>query len=205
MLPAKAKRVTEDAYLERERASLDKHELIHGEIVAMAGGSPKHNAIALNVGTAFKNRLRGRKCVVFSSDQRINVEATGMYTYADASTTGDRPRFHAKYQDNLLNPKVIVEVLSDATEAYDRGAKFAHYQRIVSLAEYVLVSQDERRVDHFRRIENGQWILTVYEGDDAIITFPALGCEVPLSELYEDTELLDAPDETEEPEAPGLP
>ena len=199
MLPAMLKRVTEDEYLESERASLDKHELIHGEIVAMAGGSPKHNAIALNVGTAFKNRLRGRKCLVFSSDQRINVEATGLYTYADASTTCDRPRFHPKYQDNLLNPKVIVEVLSDSTEAYDRGAKFAHYQRIASLAEYLLVSQDERRVDHFRRLENGQWILTVYEGDAAVIAFPALGCEVPLAELYEDTELLDDARESEPP------
>ncbi|MEO7329707.1 MAG: Uma2 family endonuclease [Minicystis sp.] len=190
-------RVTEDEYLARERRSLDKHELIHGVVVAMAGASPKHNAIALNVGAALKNRLRGRRCCVFNSDQRINIEATGLYTYADTSTTCERPQFHPKYQDNLLNPQVIVEVLSKAAEAYDRGAKFAHYQRIASLAEYVLVSQAERRVDHYRRIESGQWILTVYEGDAAIIAFPALGCEVPLSELYEDTDLLDEAGESE--------
>ena len=195
MEPAERTRATEEEYLLRERASRDKHELIHGEIVAMPGGSPKRNAITSNVNRALGNRLASRRCLVFSSDQRIHVEGTGLYTYADVSVLTDRPRFHPKYADNLLNPTVIFEVLSGSTEGYDRGAKFAHYRRISSLAEHVLVAQDDHRVDHYRRIETGQWLLTVYEGDAAVVAFPALGCEVPLAEMYENVDLLE-PDES---------
>jgi Uma2 family endonuclease len=199
MQPARRTLVTEEAYLERERQSLDKHELIQGEIVAMPGGSPKHNAIAMNLGRALGNRLAARRCLVFSSDQRIHVEATGLYTYADVSVVTERPRFHPKFPDNLVNPTVVFEVLSGSTEAYDRGAKFAHYRRIPSLAEYVLVAQDERRLDHYCRIETGQWLLTEYEGDATVAAFPALGCEIPLGEVYQNVDLLDPPD----PEAAG--
>jgi Uma2 family endonuclease len=182
---------TEDEYLERERRSETKNELNHGAIVAMAGATPKHNAIAMNVGSALKARLKGRRCLVFSSDQRVHVEATGLFTYPDVTVVCDKPQFHPKDKDTLLNPKVLVEVLSSSTEAYDRGAKFAHYQSIRSLEEYVLVTQVGKRVDHFRRLETGQWLLTVSEGDDAVLVLPGLGCEIPLSEIYENTDLLD--------------
>jgi Uma2 family endonuclease len=191
MRPAQQIRATEEEYLALERTGLDKHELLHGEIVAMAGGSPKHNAITSNVSRALGNRVAARGCLVFSSDQRIHIEGTGLYTYADVSVTCDKPRFHPKHPDNLLNPKVIVEVLSGSTEGYDHGAKFAHYQRLASLAEYVLVAQDERRVDHYRRLETGQWLLTVHEGDAAVVALPALGCEVSFGEIYENVERLD--------------
>jgi Uma2 family endonuclease len=193
MEPAAQIPMTAEEYLEREERSLEKHELIHGEMVAMSGGSPKHNAISVNVSHALMNRLAARRCAVLSSDQRIHVEGTGLFTYADVPVTCDRPRFHPKHRDNFINPRVIVEVLSPSTEGYDRGAKFAHYQRISSLAEYVLVSQDEPRVDHYRRLETGQWILTVSEGASAVVVLPALGCEVPLAEIYENLDLYDPP------------
>jgi Uma2 family endonuclease len=186
-----AYQLTEDEYLERERHSETKHELVGGMIMAMAGASPRHNAIAGNIIGVLKQRLRGRRCLVLPSDQRVHVESTGLFTYPDVTVVCDRPRFHPKDADTLVNPKVLVEILSASTEAYDRGAKFAHYQSIGSLEEYVLVTQAPRRVEHFRRLESGQWLLTVCEGDDAILELPGLGCEVRLAEIYEDIELLD--------------
>ncbi len=182
--------VTEDEYLERERQEERKSEFVNGEIVAMAGGSPRHNAIAANVVRAVGNRLSGRRCIVFTSDQRIHVPATGLYTYPDASVACDGPRFLDKARDTLVNPKVLVEVLSSSTEAYDRGAKFAHYRSIPSLEEYILILQDQMRVEHYRRIEPGQWLLTEYQGEDASV--PVLGLDVPLREIYANLDLLEA-------------
>lgn len=190
--------VTEDEYLGLERAAETKHELVNGEIVAMAGGSPRHNAIAANVSGVLRTQLKDRPCIVFSSDQRIHVEATGLYTYADVSVTCDRPRFHPKHKDTLLNPRVIVEVLSDSTEGYDRGAKFAHYRGLPSFQEYLLISQHVALVEHYLRLETGQWILTAYQGETAIVKLPSLDCELPLAEVYDKLHLL-AP----EPPAPS--
>jgi Uma2 family endonuclease len=183
--------LTADEYLERERPRDEKHELVHGVEIAMAGGTPRHNVIAMNLGAALKQRLRGRRCLVFPSDQRVHVEATGLFTYPDLTVVCDRPRFHPNGRDTLVNPRLVVEVLSSSTEAYDRGAKFAHYQSIASLEEYVLVSQTPERVEHYRRLETGQWLLTVSEGEGAVLVLPGLGCDVPLAEIYAGTELLD--------------
>ena len=183
--------IAAEDYLARERASDTKHELVNGVIVAMAGASPRHVLIATNLTVALGNALASRPCVVLGSDQRVLVEATGLYTYPDVTVVCERPRFDPKDATTLVNPLVIVEVLSDSTEAYDRGAKFAHYRSVTSLAEYVLVAQAERRVEHYRRLEGGQWVLTVYEDDDAKVAFPALGTELTLREIYVKVELLD--------------
>jgi Uma2 family endonuclease len=182
--------VTEDEYLAHELGSEAKHELINGVIVAMAGTSREHNAIAGNIVSALGALLKQRRCLVFPSDQRVHVEATGLFTYPDVSVACDGLRFHAKNRDTLLNPVVLVEVLSDSTEAYDRGAKFAHYRTIPSLLEYVLVSQHEHKIEHYRRLETGQWVLTVYEGDGAAAELPALGCSLSLAEVYDKLDLL---------------
>lgn len=181
--------VSEDEYIAFERASEAKHELVNGVIVAMAGASRAHDAITGSVVRALGNLLEGRRCLVFPSDMRIHCESTGLYTYPDATVACAPLRFHPRYDDTLLNPKMIVEVLSDATEAYDRGAKFAHYRTIPSLMEYVLVSQHERKVEHYLRLETGQWVLTIYEGD-ARVALPTLGLEVPLASLYDQLDLL---------------
>ncbi|MEO5728889.1 MAG: Uma2 family endonuclease [Byssovorax sp.] len=182
--------VSEDDYLEYELQSEAKHELIHGVIVAMAGASREHNAIAGNIVGLVGALLKERRCLVFPSDQRVHVEATGLFTYPDVSVACDGLRFHPKNRDTLLNPCLLVEVLSDSTEAYDRGAKFAHYRAIPSLLEYVLVSQHEHRIEHYRRLDTGQWVLTVYEGDNAAAELPALGCALSLAEVYDKLDLL---------------
>jgi Uma2 family endonuclease len=182
--------VTEDDYLELERRAEAKHELINGVILAMAGASPVHNAIAGNIARALGTLLKNRRCLVFPSDQRVHVEATGLYTYPDVTVACDELRFHPKDRDTLLNPRLIVEVLSDATEAYDRGAKFGDYRTIPSLLEYVLVSQHEHRIEHYRRLDTGQWVLTTSDGDAASVALPALGCELPVAEVYAKLDLL---------------
>lgn len=182
--------VTGDEYIAQERRAATKHELIHGEVVAMAGGSPRHNAITANVTRALGTLLKQRPCIVFSSDQRVYVEETGLYTYPDVTVTCDGPRFHPTHTDTLLNPRLIVEVLSDSTEAYDRGAKFGHYRALSSFQEYLLVSQHGPNIDHYLRLETGQWVLSVYKGDTAMVKLPSLGCDLPLSEVYEKIELL---------------
>lgn len=182
--------VTEDEYFALERASDAKHELVNLKIVAMPNTSPRHNVIVANVAGALGNLLVSRPCLVLPSPQRIHVEATGLYTYADVSVTCDRPRFHPKHKDTLLNPRLVVEVLSDSTEAYDRGAKFAHYRGLPSFQEYLLISQHAALVEHYLRLDTGQWILTAYEGEAAIVKLPSLGCELPLSEVYDKLQLL---------------
>lgn len=189
---------TEEEYLRAERRSETKHEWRNGKIMAMAGGSPKHNVIAGNVLAALKAALRGRRCLVLPSDQRVHVVATGLYTYPDVTVTCDRPQFHTVDRDSLTNPRVIVEVLSKATEAYDRGRKFRHYQSIPSFVEYVLVSQTERRVEHFHRLETRQWLLTTVEGD-GVVALPALDCELRLADIYEDLDLLEEASESPAP------
>jgi Uma2 family endonuclease len=178
---------TEDEYVDLERRAETKSELVNGVIYAMSGAKPRHNAIALNIASELRARLRGSPCRAFASDQRIRSDATGLNTYADA-VVACPPSFHAKYTDALVNPKVIVEVLSSSTEDYDHGAKFAHYRTLPSFVEYVLVSQRRREVEHFRKLESGQWLLTVLEGDDAVLELPALGCAIPLREIYADTD-----------------
>lgn len=189
MQPAERRFYTEDEYIELERLAETKSEYIHGEIFAMAGGKPRHSALAVNIVGAILTRLRSRgsPCIVFGSDQRIRSDVTVMYTYADV-VVACAPRFHWKHTDTLTNPTVIVEVLSKSTEGYDRGAKFAHYQTMPGFAEYVLVSQSEHRIEHFKRLESGQWLLTTYQGDDAILELPALECSIPLGEIYAQTD-----------------
>ncbi len=185
--------VTEDDYLAYELQSEAKHELLHGVIVAMAGASREHNAIAGNIVRMLGALLKERRCLVFPSDQRVHVEATGLFTYPDVSVACDGLRFHPKNRDTLLNPCLLVEVLSESTEAHDRGAKFAHYRTIASLQEYVLVSQYERKIEHYRRIETGQWVLTVHEGEGAAAELPVVGCALSLAEVYDKLDLLTSP------------
>jgi Uma2 family endonuclease len=128
--------------------------------------------------------------VVFTSDQRVWVEATGLYTYPDVTVVCAEPIYHPKYRDTLSHPTLVVEILSTSTEAYDRGAKFAHYRRISDLAEYVLISQSHHRVEHHRRLDSGQWVLTEYEKANASVELPVLGCSISLTEIYDKADAL---------------
>ena len=156
MQPAERHLYTEDEYVELERRAETKSELVNGEIFAMAGAEPRHNVLAVNLSTEIRSRLRAREspCVVFNSDQRVRSDGTGINTYADVSVARS-PRFHAKYRDALVNPTVIVEVLSPTTRDWDTGGKFAHYRRILSLREVLFVSPEEKSVTHHRRNDDG--------------------------------------------------
>jgi Uma2 family endonuclease len=191
-------RVTPAEYLEYERRSEEKHEYLAGRIYAMAGGSPKHNLVCGNVVGALGDRLRGRPCVVLTSGQHVFVEATQLGTYPDVTVLCGHAVHNKDFPHSLVNPSILVEVLSPSTEAYDRGAKFDHYRRIETLREYVLVSTDRVAVDHYLRESDGTWRLTAFRGLDAKLRLPTVDAVVPLSELYEKIELV-APEGIEEP------
>ncbi len=188
MSTAPRERLTETQYLARERAAEEKHEYVNGEMVAMAGAKPRHNLLATNLTVCLGSRLRGGPCLTLNSDQRVHVSATGLYAYPDITVVCGHPEFRSDEPMVLLNPTLVVEVASQSTGDYDRGAKFAHYRRLPSLGEYVVVSTVERRVEHFRRLETGQWLMTEYT--EGAVALPALGIAVPIDEIYADIERL---------------
>lgn len=149
----------ESEYLEIERAAEFKSEFRDGEMFSMAGGSAMHSLIATNITGEVGMKLKGRPCVLFNSDLRLKVEATGLFTYPDLSVVCGPLRFAVPEQDTIVNPTVLVEVLSDSTEGYDRGKKFEHYRQIPTLRDYLLVSQKEPRIEAFARGEDGLWRL----------------------------------------------
>ncbi len=179
-----ATRLSEVEYLEIERKAEIKSEFYDGEMFAMSGGSRWHSIISSNVGRELGNALKGRGCVVFESNMRVKVEATGLYTYPDVSVSCEEQRFVDDEMDTLLNPAVIVEVLSESTEKYDRGQKFQQYQQIPSLQEYMLVSQQAARVELLVREGGGTWRLHQAEGLEAKITSPTLGVTLELREIF---------------------
>lgn len=183
MEPAQHERLSEAEYLERERLSDEKHELVNGELIAMAGASFGHALIATNIAGALRQRLAERPCRVVSADVRVNVAATGLYAYPDVIVICGRPEFHPKDSQTLRNPTILVEVLSDSTELYDRGAKFAHYQNLASLREYLLVSQKERVVERYERLDGGGWRYTRHTGG-AVVPLPSVETTLPLDEVY---------------------
>ncbi len=180
---AEKKRFTVHEYLETERDALEKHEYFDGEIRDMAGSSPEHALITANVSAALGMTLRGR-CLVFSSGMRLHVPATGLYTYADASVVCGKPEYRDEKRPppSLINPTLLVEVLSRTTEGYDRGGKFENYRRIPSFTDYLLITQDRVQVDHFTRQPNGSWNLRTYSRGQQV----PLPCEGQLTvdELY---------------------
>ena len=171
-------------YLQRERAGDTKHELLHGEIFAMAGGTPEHARLAMRVGSALGAQLLGRPCEVFSSDLLLRVLATGLATYPDLTVVCGKLERDPEDANTVVNPVVLIEVLSESTERYDRGEKFAHYRRIPSLKEYVLVSQHEPRIEVFQRNEDGtSWTLRVAEASESA-RLTSIGCELVVDGVY---------------------
>ena len=179
-----AQRLSEAEYLELERRAEFKSEFFDGEMFAMSGGSRWQSLISANVGRELGNGLKGRGCVVFESNMRVKVEATGLYAYPDVSVACEEQRFVDDEMDTLLNPTLIVEVLSESTEKYDRGEKFRQYQQIGSLKEYMLVSQHAPRVELFVRQGDRNWMLYQVEGSEGKITSPTLGVTLELAEVY---------------------
>lgn len=177
-------RLTPQQYLEIERAAETRNEYFDGQMYVMAGGSLRQSAIISNLAGELGAALRDRPCLVLLQGMRTSASADGLYTYPDVVVVCDEPKLLDDQQDTLMNPVLIIEVLTPSTEAYDRGFKFAQYRKIESLREYVLVSQSEPLVEVFRRQPNGQWVYSEFAGLDAVCAFESIKSRVPLTEIY---------------------
>jgi Uma2 family endonuclease len=185
MSSAAPQRLTAAEYLEIERAAEQKSEFFNGKMFAMAGASPEHFLIATNIAHELGNLLRGRPCRVFASDLRVKVSETGLYTYPDVVVVCGEMSLEEPERDTLLNPTLIVEVLSPSTEAYDRGDKFALFRRRASLRQYLLVAQDRPRIERFaRQGDTQEWVLTEASDAEGHITLLFPGCDLRLAEVY---------------------
>jgi Uma2 family endonuclease len=177
-------RYTPSQYLALERDAEFKHEYYDGYITAMAGGSPEHNQVAGNIFRKLGNQLEDRECVAYISDLRLLVSSTGLYTYPDVMVVCGEALFQKiEGVKTLLNPTMIVEVLSATTEAYDRGAKFAHYRQLSSLKEYVLVSQDKVLVERYTR-QGDDWVLSEFRSLADALRLRSIDCAISLREIY---------------------
>jgi Uma2 family endonuclease len=182
--------LTPQQYLEIERAAERRSEYYNGEMFLMAGGSKKHGKITENMSRALGNALEDKPCFAYSRDLRLWVAASGLYTYPDIMVVCEPEESSPDDPDSsLTNPSVIVEVLSPSTEGYDRGKKFGHYLKLPSLRDYILVSQEEVRIDHYTIKPGSNPVSILYLRLDDVLELPSIGVSIPLSEIYRKTDL----------------
>ena len=177
-------KVSAEEYLALDRAAEFRSELLDGEIVAMSGGSMRHSVLQVNLGGELRAALHGTPCQAFSNDLRVRV-STRTYTYPDLTVACGKPMLADGRQDVLLNPKVIFEILSPSTERYDRGIKLQHYRSIESLEDYILVAQDQIRIEQYTRGEGAIWTLRDYASADDNLAIPSIGVSLPVARIYE--------------------
>ncbi len=179
--------MTPEEYLAVERQNEYKSEYINGEVFAMTGASRRHNIITFNIAASLGPQLRGRPCEGYVNDMRVRVASRRDYAYAypDVVVIRGEPQFEDGHLDTLLNPTVIIEVLSESAERYDRVGKFVLYRDIGSLAEYVLVAQDEHRVEQYAKQPDGRWMLTDHRSPDAVVELASIQCTLALREVYD--------------------
>ena len=192
MAAAPREYLSPEEYLAFERRAETKHEYVDGVLVAMVGGSPTHSQIAMNAGVALAVQLRGRPCIVYNSDLKVGIAKLRAYAYPDVTVICGTPQFGENERDVLLNPLVIVEVLSPSTEHYDRTGKFLRYQRIPNFAEYLLIAQDKPLVELCSRQPDGMWEWLKVECLEATIAIPSLDCTLALADIYNNVEFADA-------------
>ncbi len=180
--------ISPDEYLERERRAEYKSEYFAGEIVAMAGAKRKHNLVTTNTSISLGTQLRDKPCELYSNGMRVQADGEKQYSYPDVVVVCGEPQFRDGREDTLLNPTVILEVLSPSTEAWDRGEKFLRSRQIASLMEYVLISQNERRVEQFTKQPDGSWHLTETTEDGAV-RLESVGCTLALDDIYNKVKL----------------
>jgi Uma2 family endonuclease len=175
---------TEEEYLAFEREAADKHELIDGEIVSMAGASRKHNLVGTNTTIALGVQLRGKRCEIYANDMRVRMKK-GRYSYPDVVVVCGEPKFADDEFDVLLNPVVVAEVLSKSTRFRDKTEKLETFQKMESIEEVLLIEQDILHVEHYIKQTPMQWLLRIYEELSDIIALDSIGCQVSLSEVYD--------------------
>ena len=181
--------ISPEEYLRLERQAEYKSEYLNGEIFAMSGASREHNLIAAHIVSELDQQLKGKPCEVYPSDMRLKVTATGLYTYPDAIVVCGEPKFEDAYVDTLLNPTFLVEVLSQSTERYDRIAKTSYYRTLDSLAEHLLVAQDEVRLEQYVKQANGQWLQFEYTSLDSVADLQSIACSLALRDVYDKVSL----------------
>jgi Uma2 family endonuclease len=176
---------TPEEYLAFERKAENKNEYVNGEIFAMTGASRKHNLIVANIAGELREQLKGKPCEVYPGEMRVKAPASRSYVYPDVVVVCGEPKFEDDQLDTLLNPTLIVEVLSKSTESYNRLAKSAYYRTIESLAEYLLVAQEECRVEQYVKQPDGRWLLADVRSRESLIVLEAIGCSLSLQDIYE--------------------
>ena len=176
-------------YLTLERKAECKSEYFNGEIFAMAGATPEHVLIVTNVVSELHGQLKSRHCTVYSTDLRLKVSATGLYTYPDVIVVCGEPQFDDDHKDTLLNPTFIVEVLSNSTKDYDRGGKFEQYRMLESFIEYVLIAQDKHHVEHFVKQPNNYWLFSETNHLEDALELSSIDCHLALTEIYDKVEI----------------
>ena len=177
--------ITPEEYLQAEAESFEKHEYYDGKIYAMAGGTDYHNLISLNTGAELNLRLRGSNCRAYSSDMKIGIPTANTFLYVDASVVCGESQYYRNRKDTIINPVVVVEVLSPSTEGRDRGEKFELYETLPTLKQYILINQFRPRVEYWRRTENGLWLGGFTTKIDSSLPIEALGIELPLRYIYD--------------------
>lgn len=178
-------KLTPTEYLEFERKSEIKHEYYNSKIFAVSGAERNHSKVVANLSGLVWQHLKGKNCEIYANDMRVFVPISGLYTYPDLVVVCGEPQFQDDVFDTLLNPILLIEVLSDSTEGYDRGKKFQHYRSIESLQEYILVSQSEARIEKYVRHGDGFWLLSEAVGSDSEIEFSSIECLISLSDVYD--------------------
>jgi Uma2 family endonuclease len=174
-----------EEYLEGERKAVEKHELINGKIITMKGASFNHNRIVRNMIAAIHGRLKGKSCEVFPSDLRVNIPSTNSFMYPDLTIVCGKPELLDEQFDNLLNPSVIIEVLSPSTESHDRGTKFFNYQQIDSLKEYILINSTSVLISTITKKDDGLWKFENITDLSALLTISTINQQLPLADIYE--------------------
>ena len=181
--------LTPEEYLALERQAETKSEYFNGEVFAMVGASRKHNLIAGNIFGELRQQLKEKPCEAYTSDMRVRIPATGLYTYPDVVVACGEPKFEDEFVDTLLNPTVIVEVLSASTASYDRIKKFGYYRTIESLSEYLLVAQDEYKVEQYAKQPDGRWLLTDIRSLEGVVELASIKCRLVLADVYDKVSL----------------
>lgn len=178
-------KLSPEDYLREERSSSVKREYIRGQVFAFAGASPAHNQIVFNLAGILHTQLRHTSCRGYASDLKVQTPGQEMFAYPDLTVVCGEPQFRDEQKDVLLNPTLVVEVLSESTEARDRGEKFLQYIQIPFLRDYLLVSQSEPRVEHYERQPNGRWLLNVVQGLEGEVHLVSIGCTLLFAGVYE--------------------
>lgn len=179
---------TEDEYLALERETDYRSEYYRGEIFAMAGASNEHNLIVNNLNFHLFTHLRGRGCRMYTFEMRLRINATRLYTYPDGMIVCGKSLYADDHVDTIVNPLILIEVLSDSTESYDKGKKFDHYRQVPTVQEYILISQEIPQIERRVRVSDTEWRLQVYDGLEAVLPLEAIDTSITLAEVYLDIE-----------------